>query len=606
MFEFTKPTLRQPPKANGKMGTASANRPATKVVDAEGQPFTSESRSSNGPQLGTLDVNLDTSLLLEGMDSDLRDKQLFRVYRDMYWHDPVCGACADTFSVMPFSDFGIGGAHEKFLDDYRETIEVLGMRTAMPQISIDHQVTGAFAGSILYNAAEKKIFDLMPHKYENLAIHSMPLYSQDPIMYLTLDEEMKATLRLDSKRIAMVKKQLGATFFNKLLEDEVELDPIGTMYVPRKTFTYGEGVSYFKRVLPIWMIEKNLFRGTLIESGRRQRGILHLMLGEEGWEPQDEDYEAATDLFMDADADPIGAVIATRMGISVQELRQGGDFWKVTDIWDQTSAMKMRALGIGEAFLSGDASYATMEGSLTVLVESMRAYRDTLTRKTFYEKIFPLVAMLKGYTVKNGKIRRTEGLMQGNTQERLNIMQDGSKLLIPTVHWSKQLKPEQDQAYIEMLDRLTQAGVPVPLRAMAAAGGFNLDDLLLNKDEDMAVQRKLLDYNKSLGEMKAKYGAPAAGGEEGGMGSFSAVLGNRKQLGFNRDWGEASEVYTHDHSGKKKHVFRQAHANKVINDKLIKAVRELDKKGHTQLSRTTKTSKTPQGVGSRVSKVLGL
>ena len=205
MFEFTKPTLRQPPKATNKMGAASAKRPDTSpLVDAGGNQFSSESRGS-GPQLGTLDVNLDTSLLLEGMDSDLRDKQLFRVYRDMYWHDPVCGACADTFSVMPFSDFGIGGAPEKFLDDYRETIEVLGMRTAMPQISIDHQVTGAFAGSILYNADDKKIFDLMPHKYENLAIHSMPLYSQDPIRYLTLDEEMKATVRLDSKRMAMVK-----------------------------------------------------------------------------------------------------------------------------------------------------------------------------------------------------------------------------------------------------------------------------------------------------------------------------------------------------------------------------------------------------------------
>ena len=41
----------------------------------------------------------------------------------------------------------------------------------------------------------------------------------------------------------------------------------------------------------------------LYKSGRRQRGIMHLMLGEEGWEPSPEDFSAVTDLFMDADAD---------------------------------------------------------------------------------------------------------------------------------------------------------------------------------------------------------------------------------------------------------------------------------------------------------------
>lgn len=606
MFDFKRPTSK--PVAKTEKRTLGKT---WKKKDSDGEGMVSESSvSSAGPRLNGMDMNLDTSLLLEGMDSDLHDKQLFRVYRDMYWHDPVCGACADTFSVMPFSDFNIGGADDKILDAYRENIEVLGMRTAMPKISIDHQVTGAYCGSMLYNSEQKRIFDMMPHKYENLAVHSLPLYSQDPIMYLKLDDQMKATLRLDSKRIDMIKEQMGSDFFNKLLEKEVELDPIGTLYAPRKTFTFGEGVSYFKRVLPIWMIEKNLYRGTLIESGRRQRGILHLMLGEEGWEPTQDDFDAATDLFMDADADPIGAVIATRMGLAVQELRQGGDFWKVTDIWDQTSAIKMRGLGIGEAFLSGDASYATMEGSLTVLVESMRAYRDMLTRKTFYEKIFPLTSLMHGNVVTNrGKIVKRNGLMNGNTQDVLTRMKDGSKLFIPTVHWSKQLKPEQDTAYLDLLDRLTTAGVPVPLRAMAAAGGFNLDDLLLNQSEDLAIQKRMLQYNKELAGLKARFGPPAADGEGGGMGSFSsgsAVLGDRLQPMFNRDFGEAAELHNKTVTGKKTHIFRQAEANKRINEKIVKAVTSLSKSNSTQLTRRTHTPHTAAKITKQVAKTLGL
>lgn len=594
MFNFNKRSPQQSAsqKPTTKIGTTSNPAKATPNANAG---FRSESGSTSSPSMGKLDVNLDTSLLLEGMDSELRDKQLFRVYRDMYWHDPVCGSCADLYSTLPFSEFSIGGATDKYLAPYREAIEVLNLRSAMPRISVDHQVTGAFCGSILYNQERSSIYDLMAHRYDNISIHSLPLFSQDPLMFLKLDQEMKTTLGMKSKRIDMIREQMGEPFFKSLLESELELDPIGTIYAPRKTFSYGEGVSYFKRVLPLWMIEKNLYRGTLIESGRRQRGILHLMLGEEGWQPQPEDFDLVTNLFMDADADPIGAVVATRLGISVSELRQGGDFWKITDIWDQTSAMKMRALGINEAFLSGDATYANMEGSMTVFMETLRAYRDMMTRKVFYEKVFPLVSLLNGYTQKNNKITTKTGLMEGNTEEILRRMQDGSKLFIPTVHWAKQLKPEQDQAYMEVLSQLTEKGIPVPLRALAAAGGFNLDQLLLNRDEDLAVQRQLLDYNRQLEDMKGKYAPKSAegGAEGGGMGSFSsavkpltesAVLGSFKQPSLmTRDFGEESEIYELTRTGKKRHVVRQSHANKVANDKIIRAVQNIKRFGNGSL-----------------------
>lgn len=602
MFNFSKRQVIS--SANPNQKPSSKLGVTSRPIGHKQGAFTSQSGSTSSPSMGKLDVNLDTSLLLEGMDSELRDKQLFRVYRDMYWHDPICGSCADLYSTLPFSEFSIGGATDKYLAPYREAIEVLNLRSAMPRISVDHQVTGAFCGSILYNQERSSIYDLMAHRYDNISIHSLPLFSQDPLMFLKLDQEMKTTLGMKSKRIDMIREQMGESFFKSLLESELELDPIGTIYAPRKTFSYGEGVSYFKRVLPLWMIEKNLYRGTLIESGRRQRGILHLMLGEEGWQPQPEDFDLVTNLFMDADADPIGAVVATRLGISVSELRQGGDFWKITDIWDQTSSMKMRALGINEAFLSGDATYANMEGSMTVFMETLRAYRDMMTRKVFYEKVFPLVSLLNGYTQKNNKITTKTGLMQGNTEEILRRMQDGSKLFIPTVHWAKQLKPEQDQAYMEVLSLLTEKGIPVPLRALAAAGGFNLDQLLLNRDEDLAVQRQLLDYNKQLEDMKGKYAPKAAAeGGEGGMGSFSSTLPESSVLGkfkqpslLTRDFGEESEIYERTRTGKKRHVIRQAHANNVANSKIIKAMRNIKQFGNNPLLGTATPSQGPDTV----------
>lgn len=603
MFDFKRNSRPTTTTANTQtVGVSSPKRIEKRIEqkrEAQRQSFLSESSngSAAGARIGGLDVNLDTSLLLEGMDSDLKDQQLFRVYRDMYWHDPICGSCVDLYSTLPFSEFSLGGAEDKYLDLYRQAVEVLNLRTAMPRMSVDHQVTGAFCASILYDRKKKSFIDLMCHKYENITVHSLPLYSQDPIMYLSLDPEFKKTLNLPSPRIDQIKKNLGLDFVNKLMSGQVELDPVGTIYVPRSTFSFGEGVSYYKRVLPLWLIEKNLYRGTLIESGRRQRAIMHIMLGEDGWEPTPEDYDQATDLFLDADADPIGAVVATRLGISVSELRPGGDFWKVTDIWDQTGPHKMRGLGISEAFLSGDASYQTMEGAMTVFTETLRAYRDTQTRNVFYDKVFPLVSLMHGLTLRKGKVMRKDGLMDCNTEERLRLMQDGSKLLIPTVHWSKSLKPEQDAAFMDILDRMTAAGIPVPIRMMAAAGGLNLDQLLMGKDEDLAIQRQLLDYKKRLTELA---GNPEGGeGGGGGMGSFSsdnnlrkisadkrghsAILQGSKQSLLRHDYGDASELFTLGGGGKKHHVFNQTAANRQINNKIYKAVREMKRSGNAPL-----------------------
>lgn len=574
------------------------------------------STSDATPTMAQLPLNVDTDPLLEGMDYELQDKVLFNMYRDMYWHDPVCGSAVDMFSTLPFSEFSIGGADDKHLDAYREAIEVMNLRTIFPELSIDYKVTGGFCGSLLYNKQKKSFIDLMCHRMDNLEIHPLFAYGQDPIITLELDAELKKTLQLQSPRVDRLKKSVGEEFINKLMTDRLELDPIGTLYVPRKTFTHSGPSSYFKRVLPIWLIEKNLYRGTLIESGRRQRGILHLQIGDgDQWEPDTEDFETIASMFNNADADPIGAVVATRLGVSVDEMRQGGDFWKVTDLWNETTYVKMRALGISEAFLSGDASYSNMEGSLTVFMESIRAYRDHLTRTIFYNKVFPLVSIMQGKTInRKGKIIQKSGLMDQDSEEILRTMNDGSKLFIPTVHWAKQLKPEADQQYMDMLRGLQEMGVPVPLRAMAAAGGFNLDSLLNNREEDLALQKQIMAYQKDLNAMKGA-GGEGEGGEEGGFGAFASSasmpgLGRSRVLdGYSRrptladrDFGESSEIYTVSKSGRKKqHVFRQAHANAVANEKLYKAMKSLDKNDpRTQhVFNSTSTSLKPKPTSRR-------
>lgn len=626
---------------SNKLGSESATRRVERNNLRDRNAMTSESNILNGlnnTSVATLPTEIDVDPLLQDImfSNDPNFRQIvMRLYRDIYYNDAIGGSAVDLLSNLPFSEFTLGGVdNDKMLQPFKETIERLNIKTLNSEVSVDFLVTGAFLGSLLYDREKKSFIDVMPHRIEDADIKALPFYSQDPVVQITFPQELRDLFSSKgSPRIESLKKTLGSALVQTLQKEKVELDPISTIYMPRKTFSFNPlGTSYYRRILPIYLIEKNLFRGTLVESSRRQRGILHLTLGEpDVWEPTVEDMEFMTDLFMNADADPLGAIIATRSGINTQELRVGGDFWKVTDIWDTTAQFKMKAMGISDAFLSGDATYSNGDTALTVFMEMLRAYRDMHTRKMFYNKIFPLVSMINGFTVnRKGKIVRKEGLMDGEVDEVLTTLQDGSRLLIPTVHWAKQLKPEGDQAYFDILSTMSEKGVPVPLRAFAAAGGFNLDELLQQRDDDFNVQKKILQYQKDLGELKKEYGPATPEGEEAfasdmnrlqrmsedgtllklldasvGESSKSTIQRGRGKIGlFDRDYGEASELHDFDHSGKKKHVFNQTRANRKINDNIMKAMKSMAKNGNTPLTRTTTTPKQAKASDSRYLKNL--
>lgn len=586
------------------LGTNSKIRSRSATL-AEDDRYTSTSNASpvggQGPNtsMSNNPITLDLEPLMTGITPMIEQTYFHRLYRDMYYHDPVAGSAVDLISSLPFSEFTLGGiSNPKITQTYNETLERLSLRTLLPEISVDYLVLGCHTSSLLFNREKKLFTDIMPHAVENLTFEQLPFYSQDPLINVKFNKAVQDILQKDTPRIRRIREQIGATILNKIAEGQLELDPLSTIYIPRRTFSTTDiGTSFYRRILPIYLIEKNLFRGTMVESARRQRGIMHISLGDgDQWEPTVADLEFVTDLFHNADSDPLGAIIATRLGVSVEELRQGGDFWKVTDFSDSVLAHKLRALGISEGFLSGEANYSTADTSLTVFIEMMRAFREMLTRKLFYDKLFPLISMLNGYTVNTkGKVSVNDSLMQGvDLEEAMFKLNDGSKLLIPTVHWVKQLKPEGDSTYLEMLKTMGENGIPVPLRVMAAAGGLNIDELLRQQDDDIAARKAIKVYQDKLDELAPKIAQE--GGDESAEASAGRLIalasddpwgktrssvqarGGKVPL-LSRDFGDQGEIRGKTKTGKDKLVHNQAAANDKVNRLIVRSMRAAHKRG---------------------------
>lgn len=297
---------------------------------------------------------------------------LHKLFRIIHRFDSVAGPAVDLISIMPFSDVTLVGVNDKaILDVYEQSIQELHLSTLLPDIASEFMVIGRVIGSLLFDSNRGIWTDIIIQDPDFCEITNIPLRGHDPKIDLKVSGEFKEFLRSKDPRDLEAKKEIPKDFVNQLEKyDTLPLDPASTLYLPRQTTPYDfMGSSIYNRILPFFALEKTLINGTLVGAKRRQRSILHVTVGETDlWEPDEEDISTIAGMFMQADEDPQGAIVATRMGVETNEVRSGSDFWKISDEWDFLSNAKMRALGINESFLciTGDSLIPTEKGILRI------------------------------------------------------------------------------------------------------------------------------------------------------------------------------------------------------------------------------------------------
>jgi hypothetical protein len=516
------------------------------------------------------------STYLSGIFPEQEDS-LFTYYRDIYSFDPVAGCAVDLISTLPFSDWTLSGAKDEILQKFNSSLDQLNLKIMLPEISLDYLVLGAFVGSLVFNRGTKEFTEIITHPRDQCKVQATPFHGVDPFIEVRSDPELRKFLNSDDPRAQQLRGRVNSRFLDAMKAPKFNLDPLTTLWLPRKTYTNSTGTSYYRRLLPFYFLEKLLFRGTLTEAAKRQRSMLHLQAGDEIWEPTPEDLNALVALFQQAELDPLGAIVATRNAVNPSEIRQGGDFWKWTDLMNDTTAAKLRALGISEAFLSGETNFATSEVALTVFLENLKSFRQMLTYRLFTNKLFPLISVINGFV--RGDDKKVLADLEENITDRNRIqtkLSDTTKLIIPKMNWHKNLEPKTDSSYLDVLTQLQEKGIPIPLRVMAAAGGLTLDSLIqdLTEEKDQVARLKKL--------------APSEGGEGGD--DFENVESStlrevtsralRRKEWLSRDYGEAMEVRGRTKTGQPKYLFDQKAANEEINKVIAKALKHLSDPTH--------------------------
>lgn len=407
-------------------------------------------------------------------------------YRDIYLHDNVGGSTVDIMSVFPFSGWELRGLSERDLEPYERALERLNLSELFPQVSVAYLTDGFYCGSLVYDAQAKNFMDILTHDALKCSVTPSSFNNIDPSIRVTVAGSTTEFMNQTNEYARRYMQSMPRGFIDLLKEGSFILDPLTTMFVGRRTLTDRAYHSYLHRLLPMYLIEKTMYRGTLTEATRRQRAMSHITAGDDLWTPTSEELRILVDQFMTAERDPLGGWVSTRNGVQVQDLRPGGDFWKWTDMSDTLTPYKLRALGTSEALLSGDSSYAAAESAYSTFLETCDAYRNHLTESTFYRRIFPLVG------VANGKFKDKEKAKnQKDVVSFLYNSTNRNNLLMPTVHWHKDLTGKAEDNLMETLEKLSEKEVPIPIKMWLAAAGLDKDTLVRDAKEDEELRKAL-------------------------------------------------------------------------------------------------------------------
>lgn len=490
-----------------------------------------------------------------------------KMMRNIYYRDGIAGPALDIFSTIPWSSYDIVGIDDPALKRfYEEAAQVFGDNAEeMHRISLEYLMLGRYAASMLYNEDKGYWDDFMPHDPDFLTITPIPVRGYDPKLDLMLSPALRQFVMSQDYRDRSALQNLPDHLVSRLKSGRsIELDPLATLWCARRTASYDYvGTSIYTRIIPFWALEKALINATVTAARRRAGNILHVTAGlDDRWEPTTDEMEDIAGLFIQADEDPVGAVVVTRTGVDATEIRQGGSLWKMSDEWQYLAEGKMRALGISEALLSGEATYSNMEQARSVLAEQLKQLRNELTNQVFINR-FRILARAHGFVRRsqaelNHRVRIAPTTNQPRrppdpgSGPRIEKMEDLSirdiphdealaipdqSLIVPDIYWHKTMEPEADEAGLDLVSRLKEGGFPVTLRMEASRSGQDLDEILNSLDEDVKLREKVNEWKKKVSLEDDNMGFAALNRDDVKPGTSPLWDPNKRFMGLS--WNEA-------------------------------------------------------------------
>jgi hypothetical protein len=459
-----------------------------------------------------------------------------KLFREIVTFDAIVGSAIEYWKDLAFSERVIlGGLKDPYIDKfYNEAIEASGIVNWMPMLLHDYLVFGRMMFNMIFDGRLGYWTRVIPQDPDYYSIQFPPVPGMEPLIDLLPNSEARQWAQSSDPRAKEQRSQMDPELISLIAAGkQIPLAPENTMFLPRMAFsTDKSGTSYLTRVLMFKVYESAIYNASVAGARRRAGPLLHI----KAWENAlPHELDELLDLFFSSEEDPVNAKVVTKNGVDVEQIGGGAaDYWRFSEEWAFLVEGKMRALGISENFLTGEANWNSMDTIRTIFIEKLQSLRSYFTYKIIIEKMLTQLAIKKKF------FKRTTAELNHRIRIAGGSDKSRGELILPTVEWNRPLTPTRDEDYLQLLNTLREEGFPIPLRMIGQAAGLDIDKMMDGWKSDLVDRKKIYHFKRVLSQMQQQMGIDPEGnvippgeggegfGEEEGFGGF----GEEEEFGF--------------------------------------------------------------------------
>lgn len=419
-----------------------------------------------------------------------------RMFRLMYSRQGIERNIVDTINDLIWSDFDFVGLKDPIvLDTYNASKEATKVHEMLPAVTVEHLVTGLCVAQLHLDQSLGIWRHISIHERDNLKITPIPIIGYQPLVDVLPTAIEREWAKSTDPRVVATRASMPRAFIEQMAASKpMPMDPALTAYIPhREFFNDYMGTSYFVRNLTMWALEKSLINATMVGHRRRSGPITQIAVGSDTFEATADQIDGYVAALIGAEEDSISSVIGTRHDVAINTVRGGlQEMWKWQDEVDSIVNFKMRNFGFNDSFLQGDASL-DLTSQPTIFLERLKARRREITQELLINKFCRSLAKIHNFRQRS----------PAQLAHRIRVDHEDDDLIIPSIRFHRNLDAPVDQSRIEVLEKMEEKGLFVPMRDWNdALGGGDYTERLRSTSADLELRLKTMQLMRMSEKVK--------------------------------------------------------------------------------------------------------
>lgn len=415
-------------------------------------------------------------------------------FRLFYKLDPVIGAVIDMMSDLPWSDFQLSG--EGVDGEIKEVMEYAltecKIRSLLPHFVREFFVVGEVVPHCFFDDDKGAWTHLALHNPDQINVVYSPFIKMDTLMEFVPDPKLKEIATSTHPMLQRVRETMPSELISYLQAGEnIPLSPVNASFIPKKQHPYDlRGTSIISRLWRTLQYEDSIFAASMTTARRSASPQKVVLLGDPatGTIPGPDEERRIHQLLAQAESDPQSWIVGNYM--MKHELWGAPErLMSINTHYDLIERIKLSALGVSKAFISGEQSYSSAAAGLTVFLQRLRALREFFINEWMIPKFFMPMAVINEW-IKPSKAQASGGHVR---IKRSSLqLTDEHMYIIPKFEWAKSLDPNIDQERIDAMTALEQnLGIKISQQKKYSAIGLDSEEEQKQIVEEIKFMRDL-------------------------------------------------------------------------------------------------------------------